>query len=153
LHFCDVTLSAKKPLTEAYPKTVQTIGDHLRKKRLDLKVFQRDVAKRLGVTTSTITNWEKNRGGPALRLIPKIITFLGSDPFPQAVSSLRGKILQYRWTQGLTIKKLAGILGIDPTTLARWERGEVEPRGKLKERVNSFLKILTGQAKLVVNQS
>jgi|SRR6267143_5342907 len=89
----------------------------------------------------------------ALRLIPKIITFLGSVPFPQAVSSLRGKILQYRWTQGLTIKKLAGILGIDPTTLARWERGEVEPRGKLKERVNSFLKILTGQAKLVVNQS
>jgi hypothetical protein len=40
LHFCEVTLTAKKPLSEAYPKTLKTLGDHLRKRRLDLNLFQ-----------------------------------------------------------------------------------------------------------------
>ena len=48
-------------------------------------------------------------------------------------------LLQDQWRRGLSIKKLAKILYVDPATLARWERKEVEPRGKLKERVNPFL--------------
>ncbi|MBI1804132.1 MAG: helix-turn-helix domain-containing protein [Ignavibacteriae bacterium] len=57
----------------------------------------------------------------------------------------------HRWSihfrrrkQGLSREELSKQLRIDPTTLARWERGEIEPRGKLKEHLNSFLKILTG---------
>ena len=127
LHFCDVTLTAKKPFSEAYPKTLQTIGDHLRKKRLDLKLFQKDVARLLGVTTSTVTNWEKNRGGTAIRFIPKIIEFLGYNPLIETAPTIGKQIMQYRRNQGLSIKKLARELGIDPTTLARWERGESIP--------------------------
>src|SRR2546426_2892467 len=57
LHFCDVTLSAKKPISEAYPKTLKTVGDHLRKRRLDLKLYQKDVAKAIGVDSLTSRNW------------------------------------------------------------------------------------------------
>ncbi|MBI1769663.1 MAG: helix-turn-helix transcriptional regulator [Bacteroidetes bacterium] len=142
MHFCDVTLSAKKPLSEVYPKTLLTIGDHVRKRRLDLKLFQRDVAKLLGVTTSTITNWEKNRGGPALRLIPKIIKFLEYDPSSDGSQLLGEKIKSYRRMQGLSIKKLARVLGIDPTTLARWESGESEPSGNLRKRFSRFFDAL-----------
>lgn len=79
-----------------------------------------------------------------LRLIPKIIDFLGYDPFSGRMQTLAERMQHYRRISGFSIKKLARLLGIDPMTLARWESGEVEPRGKLKERVNLFLKILNG---------
>lgn len=132
-------LTAKKPLPDAYPETLETIGDHIRKKRLDLKFFQKDVAKVLGVNTDTITNWEKNRGGPALRLIPKIIEFLGYDPFPETILNLGDKIKLYRRNHGLSLTKLARILEIDPTTLARWERGETGLSVSWKMRLQSYL--------------
>ena len=44
LHFCDVTLTAKKPQNKAYPKTPVSIDDHIRMRQLHLKLFQKDVA-------------------------------------------------------------------------------------------------------------
>jgi DNA-binding XRE family transcriptional regulator len=143
LHFYDVTLSAKKPQDKAYPKSLKTIGDHLRKRRLDLKLCQKDDAKIIGFATDTITIWEKDRVGPTLRFIPKVIEFLGYDPFSNTAKSVGEKIRQYRRYKGLSIKKLARDLGVDPTNLAGWERGKIEPKGKLKERVNLFLRNLT----------
>jgi transcriptional regulator with XRE-family HTH domain len=143
LHFCDVTLSAKKPQNKAYPKILKTIGDHLRKRRLDLILYQNDVANIIGVDTNSITNWEKNRNRPGLYLLPKVFEFLGYDPFPVLAMSFTEKLKEYRRKNGLSIRKFAQILGVDPTTLTRWERGNVEPKGKLKERVNLFLRNLT----------
>lgn len=144
LHFCDVTLTAQKPLSESYPISLMTIGEHLRKRRLDLKLFQKDIAKILGVTTDTVTNWEKNRSNPTLKVMPIIINFLCYNPLEGNVETIRGKIKQYRWKRGLSIKALANILKIDPSTLARWERSKVEPRGMVKKRINSLFKNLTG---------
>ena len=144
LHFYDVTLSAKKPQSEAYPKALKTIGDHLRKRRLDLKLYQKDVAKLLGVDTNSVTNWEKNRTCPRMYLLPKIIEFPGYDPLQSNATTLGERIKQYRIQKGLSLRRLAEELGVDPGTLAKWERGYHEPRGKLKELMNSFLEILTG---------
>ncbi len=55
------------------------------------------------------------------------------------VTTLGEKIKQYRIQKGLSLRKLAKELGIDPGTLARWERSEANPRGKLKRGMNSFL--------------
>jgi DNA-binding transcriptional regulator YiaG len=61
LPFCKLTLTAPKPLlSKAYPEYLQTIGDHLRRKRLDLKLYQKDVAQILGLDTTSIWNWENN---------------------------------------------------------------------------------------------
>ena len=116
-----MTLYAKKPLLEAYPKILRTIGDHIRKKRLDLKLFQRDVACILGVDTTSICNWENNRG-PAINMIPKIVQFLGYDPFATNLTKPCDKIKWYRKQQGMSQKQLAKALGIDPSTLARLEK-------------------------------
>jgi DNA-binding XRE family transcriptional regulator len=69
-----------RPLPPAYPSELRTIGDHLRRRRLDLGLLQREVAERLGVVPGTLTNWELNRTKPALRFLPGIINLLGFDP-------------------------------------------------------------------------
>jgi len=140
LHFYDVTLTAKKSQNQAYPKSLETIGDHLRKKRLDLKLFQKDVAKAIGVDTLTVCNWENNLTSPRIYLLPKVYSFLGYNPLQSNANSLGEKIKQYRIQRGLSLRKLAKQLGIDPTTLTRWEKGMREPQRALKQRLNSFLK-------------
>ena len=78
LPFYKVTLRAKKRLSAAYPKELKTIGDHMRKRRLDLNLMQKDVAEGLGVSECSIWNWENNRNMPQLRYINKIKDFLNN---------------------------------------------------------------------------
>jgi transcriptional regulator with XRE-family HTH domain len=61
---------------------LKTLGDHLRKKRLDLGLLQREAALQLGVDVKTVTNWERQRTEPKIRFLPAIFRFLGSDPRP-----------------------------------------------------------------------
>jgi len=107
LPFCDVTLSAKKPPEKAYPKTLETIGDHIRKRRLDLGLFQKEVAVTIGVDTCTVTNWERGHSEPELRLIPSIIGFLGYEPTSDLPATLGERIKQYRILKGISQKELA----------------------------------------------
>jgi len=144
LHFYDVTLTAKMPQNKAYPKTLKTLGDHLRKRRLDLKLFQKDVARAIGVDTLTVCNWENNLTTPRLYLLPKICHFLGSNPLQVNPTTLGEKIKQYRIQKGLSLRKLAKELDIDPGTLARWEKYMREPKGKLRVRLDPFLVNMTG---------
>jgi transcriptional regulator with XRE-family HTH domain len=63
-----------------------SLGDHIRAKRLELGMLQREVAAVLGVATMTITNWEKNRCSPSARMLPKVLFFLGNSRFPKEPS-------------------------------------------------------------------
>jgi DNA-binding transcriptional regulator YiaG len=76
------------------------------------------------VDTSTVTNWEGNRTEPDLRLVPEILSFLELDSLPTVESSSPGEVLvAYRRALGVSQSEMARRLGIDPTTLSRWERG------------------------------
>ena len=119
-----MTLTGLKPLTPAYPLKIETLGDHLRKKRLDLGLLQREVGQKLGVDGCTIYNWENNRTSPNLYSLPKVIRFMGYDPSYTTPKTIGQKLLAYRKRHGITQKELARKLGVDPTTLARWERGK-----------------------------
>jgi transcriptional regulator with XRE-family HTH domain len=48
------------------------------------------------------------------------------------------RLLRRRTSLGLSQKAAAKRLGVDPSTLARWERGEREPAGALLSKVQSF---------------
>ena len=80
---CHVHLRGQKPLPSAYPTELHTVGDHLRKRRLDLRLLQREAAGQIGVDTATITNWELGQTTPALCWMPNVIQFLGYDPEPE----------------------------------------------------------------------
>lgn len=68
-HFAMSALKALAPYPGRIRKSFVTIGDHLRKRRLDLGLLQREVTERLGVGEATVTNWELNRTIPALRFL------------------------------------------------------------------------------------
>jgi transcriptional regulator with XRE-family HTH domain len=58
------------------------LGEHLRKKRIDMGLSMPKLAKLLGigVTDSAIEKWEKNINYPTAPYRSKIISFLGFDP-------------------------------------------------------------------------
>lgn len=109
---------------------MRTWGDWIRARRIDLRLTKRQLSLKLNVSDLTIYLWEKNKIKPSLAQIPKIIEFLGRDPFEKKAESLGDKIREYRRVHGLSQKKFAKQLGIDPTTLAAWEKGEHQPSEK-----------------------
>lgn len=67
---------------------------------------------------------------PAIHFIPRIIQFLCYNPFDVDVESIGERIVILRKTLGLPRKKLARLLGVDPETVARWEKGSSVPAQK-----------------------
>ncbi len=106
---------------------MKTWGDYIKVRRLDLKLTKRQLSLNLNVSDVTIYLWEKNKVKPSLAQIPKIIEFLGRDPFEKEKENLGDKIREYRRAHRLTQKKMAGQLGVDQTTLAGWEKADTEP--------------------------
>jgi DNA-binding XRE family transcriptional regulator len=120
------------------PEDLKTLGDHLRRRRLTLQLLQRQVAEQLGVTKATVHNWETNRSNPNFREMPAIIRFLGYNPTP-ASTEWAVRLVQARTNLGLSQKESAHRIGVDPSTLARWERGDREPKGTLAIQMSTFL--------------
>ena len=117
---------------------MKTLGDHLRKRRLDLGLLQKDLAKQLGVDTASIGNWESNEVQPMVHCLPAILTFLGHNPLPEA-ADLIGKMKRLRSTLGFSQEQLAQKLGIDESTIAGWERGDNTPVGAYRKLIEEFI--------------
>ena len=81
LPFCHLELKAEKPKPCGYPKFLKTFGDHIRKKRMDSGLLQKDVARVIGVEETSIYNWENNRSNPGSRFIAGIVNFLEYCPY------------------------------------------------------------------------
>ncbi|MHB0997768.1 MAG: helix-turn-helix transcriptional regulator [Armatimonadota bacterium] len=125
--------------TEPYssPPEPKVIGDHLRRRRLTLGLPQIEVAEILGVTECSIYNWENNRTHPHIKFMPAIIKFLGYLPYANISNmSLGEKIVVYRQSQSLSQEDLARKFGIDPATVARWEKGKGKPYTSLQDDID-----------------
>jgi len=106
LPFCHFEVRVARPKSERYPKELKSLGDHIRARRLDLGLFQSQVAELIGVCPLTITNWEGNASQPPVQYMPAIIRFLGYDPSPLA-TTFPERLIASRRTQGLTQRQLA----------------------------------------------
>ena len=137
LPFCHIRLKAQKPLNPAYPKVLTTLGDHIRKHRLDLELSQRQVASRLGTLEESVYNWERGRNAPETRFISKIYNFLGYCPYNR-YTLLCQKIRLWRESLGLSQRELAERAGVDESALSAWERGEHKPTAKSKKTLENY---------------
>ena len=117
---------------------MKTLGDHIRKQRLDLGFLQKEVALKIGADSQTICNWENNITQPSIHWIPKIIDFLGYAPYSPA-KSLGERLSNHRKHLGLPQKQLAMIMGVDPSSVRDWECGIHKPFKKSLEKIKTFL--------------
>ena len=118
--FCHLTLRAPKPPPRFYPKSLNTIGNYIRKIRLDRGLWQRQVAAEIGVDTMTINNLETQRTTPSLRFMPPIIRFLDYDPFPaEPTQPLSAQLKGCRKRLGLSQERLARLLEVDESTVGK----------------------------------
>lgn len=134
-----------KPMHLGYLQNPASIGEHIKKRRMDLKLFQSDVAKIFNVSTDCVTYWENNRSTPRIIFYPKIMEFLGYSPLDFDETTLSGRIKAYRYRNGITSKMFGNMLKVDPSTITEWENGIRVPAPKhllkleiLLNKVNKF---------------
>ena len=63
-------------LNPAYPKEPETLGEKLRKARMDKNMLIRELAEQIGVTADTVINWEKRGMKPSGRYLTQIQKFI-----------------------------------------------------------------------------
>ncbi len=166
LPFCDrkVTVARKDvaPVwTRSFPiaKEPTTLGQHLKKKRFSAGIRQSEAALELGVSDRTLSLWETDRVYPAWAFQPRLIAYLGYDPFNDPMLGSPGrnetscvdflslsapvtigrKIRQGRLKLKKTRKQLASELGISVKTLWGWETDRWEPTAKGQKQIEAFL--------------
>ncbi|OJW83112.1 MAG: hypothetical protein BGO69_04020 [Bacteroidetes bacterium 46-16] len=67
-------------LPHDYPKDPRTLGEHLRKRRYDLKLTRRDVGRIFKVHPGVIMHWENDHNEPSGCYEGLIRLFLGYKP-------------------------------------------------------------------------
>ena len=137
LHTCQIQLKGIKPSNPAYPKELKTLGDHLRKVRLDRELSQPEVARMFNVTPDTVTGWELNRHEPPARLAMRIIAFLGFCPYQG--KSPRKELKYARLITGKTQREVAEMIGCDASNLRYIELGTRKPTPKTLEKIREFI--------------
>jgi transcriptional regulator with XRE-family HTH domain len=130
----------RQPYGGKYVKDPKTLGEYLRNRRMEMHLLQKDVAVIIGVSEDAITYWENNRSKPQIQFYPKIISFLGFNPFALDISTLGGRIRQYRYENGLSHKELSKLLNVDASTVGAWEKGESKPKATTRNAIMKLLK-------------
>lgn len=132
-------LRAKIP-DHRYPKDLRTLGDHVRKHRLDLGLRQKDVGALVGAAKPTVDAWEHRGTRPGPHILRKLVTFLGYAP-EEAVSPtvLVEQLTAARRELRLARSEIAELLGLSYEVLWAWETGRRRPRGRSLALVSTFL--------------
>ena len=145
------------------PKEPKTIGEHLRKRRLELGIFQSEAARRLRVSTVTLSRWECDKVHPTWPQQPAVIAYLGFDPFTNpalgspkgnetrsvaflpsgALANIGQAIIRHSIKMRKTRKQFAQELGVSPKTVWNWKTGRRHPSHVLRKRIVAFLGLFT----------
>jgi transcriptional regulator with XRE-family HTH domain len=121
------------------PKNLDTIGNHLKAKRLKGNETQPFVALLLGVDVKTINNWERNKTRIiAAKYYPKIMEFLTYCPMQKQPTTFAEKIKLHRLYKGLNQKQFTQLLKVDPTTVRFWENGKRKPLNKTINKIKTY---------------
>ncbi len=86
----------------------------------------------------TVNNWERHRTAPMVHWLPQIIDFLGYAPYDPAWGPGR-RLRTAREGLELSQRKLGSLLGVDGSTVARWENGRAQPGCDVRKRLNALL--------------
>jgi transcriptional regulator with XRE-family HTH domain len=140
LPMCHERIRTGKPLSlpPGYPRDPKTLGERLRKRRLDLGLTQAELAKRIGCTERQIGIWERDQNQPRARQWPRIQDALGQDlVFPG--SDFPSRLHAARLRAGLSQSELALRAGLDRRTIRNCERGVHPPHRRTLRKLATIL--------------
>jgi transcriptional regulator with XRE-family HTH domain len=121
--FCRQTpLSLKARRAKDYSENPQTLGEHVKKRRRELGLLQREAAERMGIQRDTYVNWEKDKTRPVASQFRPVVTFLGYDPMP-APETLSERLKAKRRSLRVTFAQVARYLEWDSGSLSRYLNG------------------------------
>lgn len=106
----------QKPNNQRYPKEPKKISEHIRKRRLDLGLKQREVAKLMEASEDYLCYWENERNGDVRR---------------------EDKTIQDEHV--LNNENVAKVLGVGESRLSNWERNRRVPAKKRMKFVLSVI--------------
>jgi len=121
-----------------YIETPKSLGEHLRKRRLELGLLQKEVAVMLDVTAWGYRNWENGRTTPGTLSYKGIVEFLGHYPHPSR-RTLGHRLRKIRRCLGLTSRRAAQLADVDQGTFLMWERDKWTPTVRTQRKVGAFL--------------
>jgi transcriptional regulator with XRE-family HTH domain len=135
------TLQLPRPvkLPHGYPVELRTLGDHIRKRRLDLGLLQIEVSATIGVSENTVWNWEHGIE-PELIHVPAVLAFLGYVPWKEPEDPI-GRLAYFKKVKGLSFERLGVLMGKDPEQLNDWLSARVRPCKKSIDRITLFLSL------------
>ena len=142
LPFSQMDYKVPKPKGDKYPKQLLTIGDHIKKRRLDLGLTQGEVANIIGTKSiDAVRNWELGKGDPQIHYMPEVIKFLGYIPVPVCLDTLGDKVKTFRILRGLSHKAMGQLLNVNSSTIGSWEQNEFLPNKTKLTELNQLLEI------------
>jgi transcriptional regulator with XRE-family HTH domain len=131
-----ITLKSLRP--KDYFESPQSLGQHLKKRRKELGLLQREAAERMGILKDTYGNWEKNKTTPVASQFRPVVEFLGYDPSPDP-TTLAERLAAKRRALGATFDQVAKYLGWDPGTLTRYLNGTWSMPADRNSSLEAFL--------------
>ena len=114
------------------------VGEHLKRRRLQLGLKQTDVAARLGVSEFSVQGWEARGRAPEDRHYPAILDFLGYEPWP-APQTFGEHLRAARLRRGLSMSAAARVIGTDEENVRMWEASAWRPTSRTFAKLERFL--------------
>lgn len=118
------------------------------KRRLDLKLTQKQAAQMIGTNEWSIIDWEARQQGVSLQAMPKVINFLGYIPYDLTKMSLGEQISTCRKINGLTQEKLARKLNAYVEAIVDWEKNRRLPKSSHLKAVQAFIDSTTSGVRM-----
>lgn len=127
------------PDKRQFPKELQHVGNHIKKARLERNIPLKELVLEFEIDRETLRAWENGLWEPFVKHYPKIIRFLGYNPFAHETKTLGGKIRKYRFEHGLTQDQFAELLHTDKCTVSFWETNRRLPIKKTLLKLEKIL--------------
>ncbi len=135
-----LNLKHPKPKYYLYPTEIIAVGDEVRTERLNRGMTQWGVDELVSTYRGFFNELEVGNRDNTIYVLHKAYSFLGYIPKTLNIdeTTLRGQLYAHRIKNGLTLSKIASEVGLDKTTLGRFERGKCcKPESLVK--INTYM--------------
>lgn len=142
--FCYFTLKAsrtavrlRKLVQKGFKIRPVTLGQHLRSRRLVLKLTQAQAAERLNTLREHYERWERDEVAPTASFWPRLIGFIGS--YPWAIQSPADQVLMARRMMGLSQFAFGRRIQVIAKKVREWEHGVAKPSPAMLAKVQQLV--------------